>query len=346
MQSLADVRNVPDLVVYNTEAQGSLHDQLHTMPGYLCSEYLGPDHEPGEIVGDTIHQDLMALSYDDESIDLVLSSDVFEHVPDPYRAHAEVHRVLRPQGHHVFTVPFLLHGHLDDVRARMGDDGEVELLADAIYHDDPVRPEGVLVFTIFGLEMLVRLAELGFDTRMYCLRSPWHGIVGPNALVFDAVRTVVSAGSPEGLTDRARRLVRGTPLEDPSRALARRIRRVLYGTPPEATDASVAARRPRPTARRRCSCRPGTSTRPSRPWPTSTPTATACGARGPSRSPRSISASTSRRRCSTSSSRSTTSSPSRWSGRTTRATGSRTTASATATRWRSTACSGTSHRSG
>ena len=44
------------------------------------------------------------------------------------------------------------------------------------------------MFTIFGLQMLVRLAELGFDTRMYALHSPWHGIVGPNALVFDAVR--------------------------------------------------------------------------------------------------------------------------------------------------------------
>ena len=60
----------------------------------------------------------MALSYDDASIDLILSSDVFEHVPDPYRAHAEVHRVLRPGGHHVFTVPFHQHAHLDDVRAR------------------------------------------------------------------------------------------------------------------------------------------------------------------------------------------------------------------------------------
>jgi SAM-dependent methyltransferase len=188
VRTLADVRALPDLVVYNTEAQGSLHDQLHPMRGYLCSEYLGPDHEPGEVVGHTTHQDLMALSYADESIDLVLSSDVFEHVPDPYRAHAEVRRVLRPRGHHVFTVPFHQHAHLDDVRARLGDSGEVELLADAIYHDDPVRPEGVLVFTIFGLEMLVRLAELGFDTKMYCLWSPWHGIVGPNALVFDAVR--------------------------------------------------------------------------------------------------------------------------------------------------------------
>ena len=188
VRSLVDIRMSPDLVVYNTEAQGALHDQLHTMRGYLCSEYLGPGHEPGEVVGGTTHQDLLALSYDDESIDLVLSSDVFEHVPDPYRAHAEVHRVLRPGGHHVFTVPFHQHAHLDDVRARMRDGGEIELLADAIYHDDPVRPEGVLVFTIFGLEMLVRLAEIGFDTKMYCLWSPWHGIVGPNALVFDAAR--------------------------------------------------------------------------------------------------------------------------------------------------------------
>jgi len=176
------------LVVYNTEAQGALHDQLAAMPGYRCSEYLGPGHRPGEIVGDTVHEDLMQLSLADESVDLVLSSDVLEHVPDPYRAHREVHRVLRGGGRHVFTVPFHQHAHLDDVRARPGADGTPELLAEAIYHDDPVRPDGVLVYTIFGLEMLVRLAEIGFSTSMYRLWSPRHGIVGPNALVFDAVR--------------------------------------------------------------------------------------------------------------------------------------------------------------
>jgi hypothetical protein len=70
----------------------------------------------------------------------------------------------------------------------MRDDGEIELLADPIHHDDPVRPEGVLVFTIFGLQMLLRLDELGFETRFYRLYQPERGIVGPNALVFDAVR--------------------------------------------------------------------------------------------------------------------------------------------------------------
>ncbi|HEX5585695.1 MAG TPA: methyltransferase domain-containing protein [Acidimicrobiia bacterium] len=176
------------LVVYNTEAQGALHDQLEAMPCYRCSEYLGPDHSPGEVVGATVHEDLTELSFDDGGIDLVLSSDVLEHVPDPYRAHREVHRVLRPGGRHVFTVPFHQHAHLDDVRARPGPAGEPELLAPPIYHDDPVRPEGVLVYTIFGLAMLVELARIGFDTRMYRLAEPWHGILGPNALVFEAVK--------------------------------------------------------------------------------------------------------------------------------------------------------------
>ena len=47
-----------------------------------------------------------------------------------------------------------------DLIARIGADGAVEHLADPIYHDDPVGTDGVLVFTIFGLEMLVRLAEI------------------------------------------------------------------------------------------------------------------------------------------------------------------------------------------
>jgi ubiquinone/menaquinone biosynthesis C-methylase UbiE len=130
---------------------------------------------------------MQRLSFADESIDLVLSSDVLEHVPDPYAAHAEVRRVLRPGGRHVFTVPFNQGAHLDDVRARSGPHGEPELFAETIYHDDPVRRTGVLVYTIFGLEMLVRLAELGLTTRMYRLWDPWHGIVGHNSLVFEAV---------------------------------------------------------------------------------------------------------------------------------------------------------------
>jgi SAM-dependent methyltransferase len=188
--SLNEVAALEGFVVYNTEAQGPVHDRLAAMEGYLCSEYFGDDYKSGDIVDGVMHQDLTALSFPDESIDMVLSSDVLEHVPDPYRAHEEVRRVLRPGGSHVFTVPFHQHLHLDDRRAQVDEHGGVIHLKEAIYHGDPVRPaEGVLVYTIFSLEMLVRLRRLGFVTNLYRLHSARHGILGHNAVVFEAIKT-------------------------------------------------------------------------------------------------------------------------------------------------------------
>ena len=74
------------------------------------------------------------------------------------------------------------------VCAPVGPDGAIEHLAEPIYHDDPIGVGEVLVFTIFGPQMLDRLAEIGFSTRMYHLWKPWRGIVGPDVFVFDAAK--------------------------------------------------------------------------------------------------------------------------------------------------------------
>jgi SAM-dependent methyltransferase len=188
--SLNEVARLKGFVVYNTEAQGPLNDRLAAMEGYLCSEYLGDDHKSGEVVDGVMHQDLTELSFPDESIDMVLSSDVLEHVPNPYRAHEEIRRVLRPGGSHIFTVPYHQHLFLDDERAHLDEHGRAVHLKPPIYHGDPVRPaEGVLVYTIFSLEMLVRLRHLGFVTNLYRLHSARHGILGHNAIVFEAIKT-------------------------------------------------------------------------------------------------------------------------------------------------------------
>lgn len=42
--------------------------------------------------------DAMALAFDDASFDVVICSQVYEHVPDVERLMAEIHRVLRPGG--------------------------------------------------------------------------------------------------------------------------------------------------------------------------------------------------------------------------------------------------------
>ncbi|MCX8050261.1 MAG: class I SAM-dependent methyltransferase, partial [Methylohalobius sp.] len=75
------------IVIYNTEADGPIHKALVEKKNYFCSNYYGEQYKSGEIVNGVMHQDLMRLSFEDGSIDLVLSSDVLEHVSDPYKAH-------------------------------------------------------------------------------------------------------------------------------------------------------------------------------------------------------------------------------------------------------------------
>ena len=181
-------RKNPHLRVYNTEASRAIHRSLSSLPGYVCSEYMGSDVQGGTMMNGVRHEDLQALTFADETLDLVISEDVLEHVPDPYRAHAEVFRVLRPGGRHVFTVPFHPTELNDDVRADLDAEGRPRLLKKPIYHRDPVRPEGSLVFTIFGLEMLVSLRKLGFRTNFYRLYRPWQGIFGQNGFVFEAAK--------------------------------------------------------------------------------------------------------------------------------------------------------------
>jgi len=185
--SLEDVARLKDLAVYNTEAGRQIHDQLSGMPGYVCSEYFGPACRSGDMIGGRMHQDLMALSFDDKSLDLVISSDVFEHIPDPYRAHREIHRVLKPGGSHVFTVPFYQTEFEDEDRTITDIRGNTVLIKDPVYHGDPIRSEGALVHKIFSLEMLVKLRKVGFRTNMYKIYKPSSGILGHNALVFEAV---------------------------------------------------------------------------------------------------------------------------------------------------------------
>lgn len=178
---------IPDGVhVYNTEANGALHEALKAHPQYQCSEYWSDKAELGEVVDSTRNEDLQARCFTSASFDVVPSSDVLEHMPRPCQTHAEIYRVPKPGGRDIFTVPYGEAMIRDNVRASLVD-GKLVYHHEALYHGDPVRPcEGVLVWTIFGLEMLVRLNEIGFETEIWRLQEPAAGIIGPGADVFVA----------------------------------------------------------------------------------------------------------------------------------------------------------------
>jgi SAM-dependent methyltransferase len=188
VDSIRDLPKYPNLVIYNTETGGALSRELSRMKNYFSSEYFGEGHKSGETVNGKMHQDLMALSFENESIDFVISSDVFEHIPYPYKAHEEIYRVLRPKGRHIFTVPFYKTRFLDESRTSIDAEGNITHTMPPLRHGDPVRPEGALVHNIFALEMVVNLARIGFRTNVYLIHSYWRGILGSGAVVFEAIK--------------------------------------------------------------------------------------------------------------------------------------------------------------
>lgn len=53
--------------------------------------------------------DMAQLPYGDETLDLIISSEVIEHAPDPDRVMREITRVLRPHGKLILTIPMESH---------------------------------------------------------------------------------------------------------------------------------------------------------------------------------------------------------------------------------------------
>jgi hypothetical protein len=187
--SLKSFARQEDLHVYYTESKGPMHDQLVKMKNYVCSEYFGAQYKSGAYIDGIMHQDLQNLSFADSSFDVLISSEVFEHIPDTYQAFKEVYRVLKPGGKHIFTVPFNAQGFKDIIKARLDERGTLQHYGEPEYHNDPIRPEsGVLVYQIFSLEMLVKLNDIGFVTCMHHLHSPYLGILGGNAIVFESIK--------------------------------------------------------------------------------------------------------------------------------------------------------------
>lgn len=159
------------------------------------SEYLGPDYRPGQtavmVKGHPLvrHEDLTRLSFADREFDLVITQDVFEHVPDYPKAFAETARILRLGGMLVFTIPFFANLAQTQVRATLRADG-IEHHLPPEYHGNPVSSEGSLCFQNFGWDILTELTNAGFSVATASMYwGPWQGHFGFPFFVFSATRS-------------------------------------------------------------------------------------------------------------------------------------------------------------
>jgi len=133
------------------------------------------------------HEDVEALSFPDNSLDLIVSNDVFEHVPHPDKAFSECARVLKPGGVLLATIPFHAAENTSVTRAQLTD-GRLEQLLPAAYHGNPVSADGSLVFTDFGWDMLDMMRKAGFsNVGVEVYGSVEYGHLGGGQIVFRAV---------------------------------------------------------------------------------------------------------------------------------------------------------------
>lgn len=143
--------------ILEAQASGAIHRALKDYPYYNCFEFID-NTEPGVIVNGIMSNDLQQLSFDDESFDIIISQDVFEHIEQPELALAELNRVLRPEGYHIFTVP--LH-ETSPTKSRAN--------LRPIFHGDALRMGGALVYTDWGTDLPEITSRFGMETKQWNL---------------------------------------------------------------------------------------------------------------------------------------------------------------------------------
>ena len=143
----------------------------------MASHYY-PGVAPGTIVNGVRCENLEHLSYSDESFDLHITQDVFEHLFDPAAACREIARTLRPGGAHVFTTPLVRKNEPTQFCASLAPDGTlVHLVEPPEYHRNPISSEGSLVTVNWGYDITNFIFETsGLFTEIVFLDILEYGI--------------------------------------------------------------------------------------------------------------------------------------------------------------------------
>jgi len=136
-----------------------------------CPQYVTSQYNPDMMFGDTHptlgwrNENLENQTFEDESFDLVVTQDVFEHLFHPGKAAREIARTLKPGGFCIMTVPVV--SPFGETRRRAAlENGEIVHLQEEQYHGNPVGDGRSLVTVDWSYDISTYLSTqsgMGFS---------------------------------------------------------------------------------------------------------------------------------------------------------------------------------------
>jgi len=164
IQQMARSGILDSVDIFEAALHGPFVRTMSHLPRYKRS-YYWDDGKPGDVRDGVPFGDLTSLEFDDNSFDLVLSSDVMEHVVEPYAAFEEIARVLKPGGVYIFSIPTAWP--LPDESAMRIEvvDGEIHHLVEPRYHRAGDGGDS-LVTIDYGADLIEALAPFGLKLQI------------------------------------------------------------------------------------------------------------------------------------------------------------------------------------
>jgi SAM-dependent methyltransferase len=128
-------------LAYEMSTYGATHDFLKAnFANPLFSEFF-PDRPLGSVRDGVRNEDATQLTFADNSIDIVTSNQVLEHVSDDVAAFRESLRVLKKGGALIFSVPLLDIPRTERI-AQLSSSGQITWLGTPEYHDSRLAGPG------------------------------------------------------------------------------------------------------------------------------------------------------------------------------------------------------------
>ncbi len=150
---------IKDMSVLELDFNSPLQTFLKDAKEYVTTYYSDKD-KLGTIKDGVRCEDVTKLTFEDNKFDMIISSEVLEHVCDLKKAFKESARVLKPGAVHIFSVPA---GTGNTFKRSDWIDGKLNHFVEPEYHYDPLDKNGCLVYWNFGDDLGTYFGDASYD---------------------------------------------------------------------------------------------------------------------------------------------------------------------------------------